>query len=308
MGTRKTKQVENRVSVYDVVTERLIQALEQGVVPWRREWDAGSFQAPRSLASGKGYKGINFFILGMMSSRFSSPYWLTFRQARERGGHVRKGESGLPVFFWKIYERDAQDEAGKDQEDRRFVARYYTVFNVEQCEGIEYPRRESVTRAIPVLDACEQIVAGYQHSPCLRHGGPTAYYSPIGDVVQMPERERFTSPEGYYSILFHELAHSTGHPSRLGRFQFDSPPAPFGSPDYSKEELVAEMGSAFLCAHAGISNATIENSAAYLRGWLQTLKSDKRMIPFAAAAARKAADLILGESEADAPVEEVVAA
>ena len=159
---------------------------------------------------------------------------------------------------------------------------------------IEYPKAERTVRDIQPVERCDQLVAGYAAGPEIRHGGQVASYSPIGDVVRMPERSAFHSAEAYYSTLFHELTHSTGHPKRLARFTPAEPPPPFGSPDYSREELVAELGSGFLCAQAGISNLTIENSAAYIAGWLRVLKTDKRAVVFAAAAARKAAELITG--------------
>jgi antirestriction protein ArdC len=286
-----------KTTVFDVVTGRLIEALERGTVPWRKEWDAPGFRMPLNLTSGKPYHGINFFLLSLAGETFGSPYWLTFRQALERGGHVRKGAQGVPVFFWKVLDRKAPDsEAGPDSEQagRRFVARYYTVFNVEQCDGIEYPKPERTTRDIPAVESCDRIVVSYAAGPQIRHGASGASYAPIGDVVRMPDRTAFHSPEGYYATLFHELIHSTGHPKRLARFSEDSPPPPFGSPDYSREELVAELGAAFLCAQAGISNATIANSAAYLAGWLRVLKTDKRAVVLAAGAATKAAATISG--------------
>jgi antirestriction protein ArdC len=279
------------------VTGRLIEALERGTVPWRKEWDAPRFRAPLNLTSGKPYHGINFFLLSLAGEAFGSPYWLTFRQALERGGHVRKGAQGVPVFFWKVLDRKAESaDSGPDSEhaSRRFVARYYTVFNVEQCDGIEYPKPERTTREIPAVEACDRILATNPAGPEIHHGASGASYAPIGDVVGMPDRSAFHSPEGYYATLFHELIHSTGHPRRLARFTPDSPPPPFGSPDYSREELVAELGAACLCAQAGISNSTIDNSAAYLAGWLQVLKADRRTVVFAAGAATKAASLIAG--------------
>ena len=285
-------------NVFDIVTQQIIDALERGTVPWRKEWDSTAFQTPRNLTTAKPYQGINFFLLAMAGERFSSPFWLTYRQARERAGQVRKGEKGAPIFFWKICDRgDQDDETGPDTEksSRRFVARYYTVFNVEQCDGIEYPRAQPTSRDNPPVERCDQLVAGYAAGPEIRHGGQIASYSPIGDVVRMPERNAFHTPEAYYSTLFHELTHSTGHPQRLARFTPDEAPPPFGTPDYSREELVAELGSAFLSAQAGISNVTLENSAAYIAGWLRVLKTDRRAVVFAAAAARKAANLIGGQ-------------
>jgi antirestriction protein ArdC len=284
-----------KATVFDVVTQRLIEALERGTVPWRKDWDAPGFRIPLNLTSGKRYQGINFFLLSLVGETYGSPYWLTFRQALERGGHVRKGEKGVPVFFWKVLHRAGEaSDTGPDTERAagRFVARYYTVFNLEQCDGIEYPRPEPRTRQIPTLDTCDRLVTGYAGAPEIRHGAAGASYSPIGDVVRMPDRGAFHTPEGYYATLFHELIHSTGHPKRLARFTEDCPPPPFGSPDYSREELVAELGAAYLCANAGISNTTLENSAAYLAGWLKVLRSDNRAVVLAAGAASKAFNLI----------------
>lgn len=287
-----------RATVFDIITQRVIDALERGTVPWRRQWDAPAFAPARSLVSGKPYQGLNFFLLALAGEGYSSPYWLTFRQALERGGHVRKGERGVPVFFWKVLDRKAEDsDSGPDSEhsSRRFVARYYTVFSVEQCDGIDYPKPEPrAPRRIEALDTCDRLVAGYIGAPEIRHGGRVASYSPIGDVVRMPERNDFFSAEAYYAALFHELIHSTGHPKRLSRFTPDQPPAPFGTPDYSREELIAEMGAAFLAAEAGISNLTLAHSASYVASWIRVLQNDKRALVFAAAAARKAFTLIAG--------------
>jgi antirestriction protein ArdC len=294
-----------KASVYDIVTERIVEALARGVVPWRKPWDSPAFQQPRSLSTGKPYRGINFFLLGLAADRFTSPYWITFKQARDRGATVRKGEKGLPVFFWKVYDAKSSADAGDadeaDHTGRRFVARYYTVFNAEQCDGLDYPKAQMPDRReVQPIAACDAVCAGYEGGPAIRHGGAAAFYSPVGDVVRMPERERFHSPEEYYSTLFHELVHSTGHATRLARFTADSPPPPFGSADYSREELVAEMGAAFLCADTRISNATIDNAAAYVSGWLKVLKQDSRAVVFAAAAARRAADRILGTGPEEA--------
>ena len=289
-----------KTTVFDIVTQQLIDALERGTVPWRKEWGSTAFQTPRNLTSGKPYQGINFFLLALAGEQYSSPYWLTYKQTRERGGHVRKGEKGAPVFFWKVYERSNEEsDVGPNTEasSRRFVARYYTVFNVEQCEGIEYPKPDRPTRDNQPIECCDRIVAGYPSGPEIRHGSQVACYSPIGDVVRMPERNAFHSPEAYYSTLFHELTHSTGHPTRLARFAPTDPPPPFGTPDYSREELVAELGAAFLCARAGISNLTIENSAAYIAGWLRVLRTDKRAVVLAATAARRAAEVIGGTED-----------
>lgn len=292
-------------SVFSIVTDKIVDLLEQGTAPWRSSWIRAA-RKPVSLATGKPYRGINRFLLALISetSGYVSPYWLTFRQVSERGGHVRKGEKGSPCFFWKVYggeDDDATvDRDTETQGKKRFVARYYTVFNIEQCDGLDRPADTSPMPDIAPLDKAEAITGGYQ-GPTIEHKGLRPCYVPATDRVLMPERSKFFSAEGYYATLFHELVHSTGHASRLDR-DIENP-APFGSEDYSREELVAELGAAFLCSEAGISPPVIENQAAYLAGWLKALKDDRRAIVVAAAQAEKAADLILGRAAPGKQVE-----
>ena len=196
-------------------------------------------------------------------------------------------------MFWNWRERE-NSETG---ETEKFpILRTYRVFNLEQCELPQEKIPEAAMvpeNAFEPIQVCEELVAGMPDPPTLRHGSGGALYRPATDTVEMPRRERFNGPAGYYSTLFHELAHSTGHPTRLNRPGITDV-KPFGTPDYSREELIAEMGAAFLCGHCGIENAIIENSAAYIAGWLRQLRNDKRLVVQAAAAAQKAADLILG--------------
>jgi antirestriction protein ArdC len=171
------------------------------------------------------------------------------------------------------------------------------VFNLHQCDGLpaEFSASREDTSARRIIP-CEDIVSGYAGGPRIGHGYNSAYYSVAKDSVSMPAITAFHTPEDYYSTLLHELCHSTGHPQRLGRLSTADAPAPFGSPDYSREELVAEMGAALLCAEAGIACATLENQAAYIAGWLKELKGDARAVVVAAAQAQRAADHILGRS------------
>lgn len=287
-----------RYTPYDVVTDRICELLERGVVPWRQPWR--SIGAPRSLASGKDYRGINVFILG--SAGFSSPHWLTFKQAAERGGHVRKGEKGWPIVFWKWPERAAKNAAPQNEDTtseygRGPLLRYYTVFNVTQCEGLQYPLPDAPTTVEPIAE-CERIVESMPKRPTIRQGG-RACYMPILDTIEMPARDVFVDSAAYYATLFHELAHATGHESRLKR-RPSSEPRYLGDSAYAREELVAEMGSALLCGQSGIDTATIENSAAYIANWLKALRDDRRLVVFAAAQAQKAADFILGRTFAPA--------
>jgi len=287
-------------TVYEIVTQRIIQQLESGTAPWHKPWKThGTGALPRNLISGHEYRGINTWIL--LSCGYNSPYWLTFRQARELGGHVRKGETGLPVVFWKFGTREIQD-GDEIIEKKSVLCRYYTVFNLEQCEGIPSPAKHTEpTPDLNPIEACASIVNGWATKPNIQHGGDRASYHKLQDCIRMPMMTDFDHGEAYYSTLFHELTHSTGHPSRLNRSTLMDAES-FGDENYSREELIAEMGAAFLCGITGIENKTINNSSSYLQSWLQVLRSDSRLVLVAAGQAQKAVDLILSRpahSDAD---------
>jgi antirestriction protein ArdC len=271
-------------SVYSIVTEQILKQLESGVAPWHRPWTT---EIPKNLASGRAYRGINVFLLA--SNGYGSPYWLTYKQATERGGHVRKGEHGTKIVFWKIGTRETEDAEGDTFERKSILLRYYTVFDVEQCEGIPSP---STSRVVNRIEECERIVQQMPNPPAMQQDG-RAWYRPSTDTVGMPSRNAFNSAEEYYSTLFHELTHSTGHTKRVGRYGIEKLNT-FGSESYSKEELIAEMGAAMLSGIAGIERKTLSNSAAYLKSWIDVLKSDSRMVVSAASQAQKAADYIRG--------------
>ena len=287
-----TAPTAKRIDAYDAVTNRIIELLEKGVVPWRQPW-THSQSWPRNLVSRKPYRGINTLILAC--SGYPSPYWVTFRQALLLGGHVKKGEKGFPGLFWKVLERGGKSDAGDAQIERIPVLRYFTVFNaVGQCEGLEDKvPAEPKARQFQAVEAAARILDAMPRPPEISYGGDQACYCPAQDRVHIPPPERFDPAEQFYSTLWHELIHSTGHKDRLGRPGVVDVRG-FGSHEYSREELVAEIGAAFLCSQAGIANATLENSAAYINGWLARLKEDKRLIVTAAAQAQKAADYILG--------------
>jgi len=276
------------ISVYEVVTERIIAALEKGVVPWRMPWRTqGGSNMPRNLQSGKDYRGVNILLLGCMG--FSDPRWCSYKQAGAKGGQVRKGEKSTPVIFWKVL-----DKKGGKPGEKSFILRYYNVFNVSQCDWAE--PLPSLTGDAPAptfdpIEECERIVLSYKTIPAIDHGGSRACYMPTFDRVCMPAKESFGKREEYYSTLFHELTHSTGHESRLNRDGIMNP-IRFGSHDYSFEELVAECGAAFLCAQAGIIDHTLDNSVAYIQNWAKKLKSEPKWIVEAASKAAKAADYI----------------
>ena len=284
------------MDIYAIVTDKIINLLEQGVVPWRRPWTSAGL--PRNLISKKPYRGVNHFLLS--ASKHVSPFWLTMRQANEFGGHVRKGEESTIVVFWKVDDagdtrEDTNNEQPNDKSRRRFLLRYYRVFNLEQCELPQavldkLPKIE--THEHDPIEAADQIVAAMPNPPEIQHAGSKAFYSSMTDRVTMPPRNLFESAEEYSATLLHELTHSTGHPKRLAR-EGITEAAAFGSAVYSREELIAEMGAAYLCAEAGISNAVISNQAAYVAGWLKKLRDDRKLLVHSAAQAQHAADFIL---------------
>lgn len=281
--------------LYQTVTDQIITMLDAGVVPWRSPiLGRSSAGHPKNLDSGKKYRGVNVFLLAFTSyaQGYESSYWMTYNQAKQRGGNVKKGEKSSMVVFWKQLE--AKDR--QTGEDKKIpLLRYYNVFNVAQIDGITAPDVVPFTPTdFNPIEAADSIVKGYDGCPVIEHGGQKAYYRPGADTVKMPEATRFASSEEYYSTLFHELAHSTGHSTRLDR-GLDSDPKPFGSPEYGREELVAEMAAAFLGGEAGIKPAVIDNQAAYIGGWLKQIKEDKKLVIAAAGAAQRAADWIRGE-------------
>lgn len=295
-----------KTDVYTVVTDRIIAALEAGTVPWRKPWRSIGGVQPTSLSTGKPYRGINSWILSLesMTQGYVSPYWVTFKQAQARGGSVRRGEKGTQVVLWKPMEKVDPDTG---ETKRTFLLRYFTVFNTDQCDGVDTPEIQAAPEDRVPIDEAEQLVRSWTSRPEISHGGNRACYSPLLDKVSMPQSGQFNSDESYYVTLFHELAHSTGHPSRLARTSLVDP-KPFGSEDYSKEELIAEMASAYLCAEVGIEN-DLDQSAAYIASWLKVLKNDRKLLVDAAAAAQKATDLVTeARREQQAAETELVAA
>ena len=276
-------------NVYEIVTANIIKELEKGNIPWLKPWDSVA-NAPRNFLSNKPYRGANVFILAARG--FSSPYWLTFKQARSKGGTVRKDEKGTPIIFWKFTKE--KDCDGK--EIQKAMLRYYMVFNAAQTDGIEYPEPKERAEFAP-LEACEKVVVNMPNPPVINHGVTAAYYMPSRDVVELPNKEDFKSPSAYYATLFHELAHSTGHKSRLDRVGVTTKGLHKTREEYSKEELIAEFTAAFLCGNTGILTHTVENTAAYIKNWVKVLKDDSRVLISAGSQAQKAADYILNNQE-----------
>ncbi len=285
------------MNVYEIVNKRIIELLDEGTVPWRKPWKSSG--GPRNLISKKPYRGINSFILNC--SPYESDFYLTFNQAKQKGGSVRKGEKSTLVIFWKWLDRKDTDSsegaslASPGSPTGKIpLLRYYNVFNLDQVDGIEHPKEPEIDNPFTPIEQAEQIIENMQFKPDFKYGGNRACYSPQLDYIQLPPKEAFNSPEEFYSTAFHELLHSTGHASRLARKGITDP-SYFGSHDYSQEELVAEFGASMLCGFSGIEQSTIVNSAAYIQGWLKVLKNDKKILVNTAAQAQKGADLILNK-------------
>lgn len=288
----------DKFDVYTLVTEKIIAKMEEGIVPWVRPWN---MLPPVNAVSKKKYKGINFLLLSM--SEYTDARWLTYKQAQSLGGSVKKGEKSTQVIFWKMLEVPREDS---DAMKILPLLRYYSVFNAEQCEGLQIPSTKEYMRLRDNEEHIEAdaIIAAMPNPPKIEHGGSRACYFPQQDLVKLPARDSFRSSEAYYAIKFHELVHSTGHQTRLKRPGITDW-ATFGDSLYSQEELVAELGAAFLCAIAGIDNTTEDTQrAAYIGGWLKALKNDKRMIVTAASAAQKAVNYVTNKSQ-DLEVEQV---
>lgn len=274
-----------KVNIYDLVTDRIIDSLEKGTVPWAKPWTGGGL--PMNLITKKAYQGINVFLTSLQN--FTSPYWLTFKQAKDLNGTVKKGEKSTPIVFWNFTEKE--DENG-NMKSVGFL-RYYTIFNVEQTEGVKYPTAKEHADFVDLVD-CEKITENMPDVPEMIFGGHRASYNVSTDVIHLPNKTTFKSSAAFYSVKYHELAHSTGAEKRLNRPELTETGGMFmGGDNYSKEELTAEIAASFLTAITGIGEKVIDNSAAYIAGWLKQLRNDKKMVISAAGKAQKAVDYIL---------------
>lgn len=278
-------------NVYQIVTDRIIAELEKGVVPWHKPW-TGLQSGAISHSTGKAYSFLNQMLLGRPGE------YITWKQAKAEGGNVRKGERASTVVFWKqqkVKETDAQ--TGEEREKLIPVLRYFNVFHIDQCEGIEAKYDTRPVEVFRPIERAEEVHTDYVAREGVKLSyvaGDRACYSPVADRVTLPLREQFTSEAEFYGTMFHELAHSTGHKSRLNRFT-GSGCAAFGSNDYGKEELVAEITAASLLNVCGIETpSSFQNSASYIDNWLRAIWGDNRLIVSAAGKAEKAANLILG--------------
>lgn len=281
--------------IYDQVNDRILELLEKGVAPWRKPWrnENGKVEIAKNFISKKPYRGCNFFILNSMG--YTSPYWITFNQAKQKGGNVKKGEKGTIIIFWKALSINEKNEQGESISKNIPYLKYSYVFNVEQCENLKLEEKNPVelVQHNPI-EACENALKNFPLGmPEIRHEEDRAFYSPSRDYINMPKTGLFEKMEEYYQTLFHESIHATGHKDRLNRktltdFHY------FGDSNYSQEELVAEMGASYLSAFCGIDNITINNSASYLNNWMNAIRKDNKLILKAASQAQKAVDFLTG--------------
>lgn len=271
--------------VYTYVTEKIIQELEKGNIPWQKPWVSCP---PINYVTRKPYRGVNKLLLSRGGE------YLTWHQIQQLGGKVKKGAKAEMVVFYKPIVKEVKGEDVEQDAETKvyYVLRYYNVFHIDDIEGIK--SKIQTFQHNPIQEA-EMVIQQYKDKPEIRYqDNSKAYYSPAFDYINIPDKKYFKTIDEYYSTLFHEMVHSTGHPYRLGRFNSNDKIAPFGSEDYSKEELVAEIGAAMLCNHVGILPNTIQNTGAYVRSWIKVLQNNKKFIVIASSKAQKAVDYILG--------------
>jgi len=288
------------MNIYEEITNKIVESIKNGVVPWEKPWTVscldGECGAFFNLVSRKAYRGVNVWLLASLGH--SSPFYVTYKQAKTLGGHVKQGVKGAKVVYWSSFEKE---DANGDKKRIPFL-KSFTVFNaLEQCEGLEkyLPKLEAPTpdQAARALSEADDLVENMPKRPEIFHGGDSACYNPVEDIVRMPEPTKFNNLESYYKTLFHELVHSTGHSCRVGRRS--SGFSPRGTNGYALEELIAELGATFLCRTLGIENVILENAAGYMAHWLEHLENDPKFFIVASGAAQKAVNFILRKDQSN---------
>jgi antirestriction protein ArdC len=281
-----------RTELQEQITNLIIAELENGNAPWRMGWNAHGYM-PSNLVSAKPYSGINSLVLSIVGRKYPRGLWLTYNQANQMGGSVKAGEKGVHIVYYSKVTKEDKETGDKSS---FALMRSYVVFNVEQCINVKIPAKFDIKREpITPLQATESLLNSYKNSPSIYYSEQgRAYYSPIADSITLPSLAQFDSPAEHAYTLAHELIHSTGHESRLNRWEDeDSKPSKFGCDSYAKEELVAELGACMSLSALGVE-VDIPNSSAYIKNWLSALKADKSLIFTASAKASKASDYILG--------------
>ena len=279
------KTTSEKKDMYAIINNMIMEKLKNGKMPWKQTWN--DYGPARNYVSKKAYRGINALILN--NTEFEYPLYLTFLQVKELGGYIKKGSKSIEVIYWKTLEYENEEKI-----KRIPFLRYYNVFNIDCVEGVKLKLPAKYMN--DANEYCDTIINEMPSRPIIEHGGDEPYYNWKDDKIKVPHRENFILSDEYYATLFHELAHSTGHESRLNR-ETCMKPAPYGSRDYCKEELVAEIATCFLCGEAGITNSIINNSSAYIRFWLERLthmlREDNKAFVRASALAQKATDFIM---------------
>lgn len=294
--------VAKKFDIYQEVTDRIIEQLKEGNIPWNKPW-TGLASGAFNRVSKKPYSLLNQMLLSKDGE------YASYKQWQSLGGQVRKGEKSEIVVFWKIVQIEEENSKGETVKKSVPILKYYRVFHISQVDGVE-PLEVGAGVEHEPLEVAESVKLGFMEREGIEIrevAGDRAFYSVACDHIVMPLMEQFRDVNEYYSTLFHECCHAVGSKDRLGRFDMDAKIAAFGSPEYSKEELCAECGSAMLMSHCGIeTDATFRNSAAYIQGWLAALSNDKRMIVSAASRAEKAAKWVLyGKDMKPVDVEDV---
>ncbi len=289
------------LDVYQIVTDRIIELLEAGTIPWHKPWnDAG---VPMNLISKRPYRGINLWLL--LPCTYERNLWVTFEQLKKVGGSINKGEHGQMVVFWKQVKKVPEELDSTGNVKTVPLLRYYKIYNVSQCRNVPadlIPLVDDSNTGIDPIAECEAILTAFSDMPLISFRGKQAYYDVEKDEIILPKMKSFASSPSYYCTLFHELIHASGAKKRLHRKTITDM-VPFGTPSYAVEELIAELGAAYLSYYTGILNTEIESSAAYISGWLEKLRSDKRFIISAAGQAQQAVDLILNRQDNEAKEE-----
>jgi len=301
--------MKNQNEIYDEVTNSIINILESGEgLKWLKCWHEG---IAKNYTTKKHYRGINALILkwNMAKYNYTKPFYMTFLQIQKAGSRVKKGEKATPILFYElkeVYKKvcskcemlkcNCESRTEKEKVLHIPLLKTYCVFNVEQAEGLNI--KEEAKQTFNPIERAEAIIQGYEDKPRISHEYTKCFYSVVGDYVGIPKKELFNGEAEYYSALFHELSHSTGHEKRLKRLSLTKEMATFGSAEYSKEEVIAELSTAFLCAEAQIQNSTIKNNSAYIKSWIANLKEDNRFIFKVSSEAQKSADYILKSTKA----------
>lgn len=282
-----------KFNIYQAITDRIIAQLEEGQIPWHKPWIASGSIGAFNRISKKPYSMLNQMML-----QHDGEY-ATFKQWSDLGGKVKKGEKSEIVVFWKPTQITETTKNGNTVTKTIPILRYFSVFHISQVEGVEPLKRDEQSFTHEPIEEAEQIKRSYaerEHLRIMEVNSDRAFYSPSSDYIQIPSKEQYEDIHEFYSTLFHEMIHSTGHASRLNRFDQNAQAAAFGSSEYSKEELVAEIGAAALINLVGIETIkTFKNSAAYIQNWLRVLRNDNKFIVSASGKAEKAVKFILGE-------------